>query len=86
MTIGDASILIGIVFLILTNMIRILNDKASAAVSQKLLNQIVLTQKLQGADIVSAQEDPSVLKRRVDQHDDEFKAIRKDFREIGGQT
>lgn len=86
MTIGDASILIGIVFLILTNMIRILNDKASAAVSQKLLNQIVLTQKLQGADIVSAQEDHSVLKRRVDQHDDEFKAIRKDFREIGGQT
>jgi hypothetical protein len=82
MTIGEASILIGIIFLILTNIAKILTEKTSSDKFEKILNRVMLVQEIQTSKQRRFEEDHGVLKNRVDNHDAEFSNVRKEIREI----
>lgn len=84
MTFAEATIFVSLVFLIVTNIIKILKDKNSADVFGKLLNKVALVQEIHATKLRRVEEDQATLRHRVDNHDDEFSNVREQIREIPG--
>lgn len=83
MTIGEASVFLGIVVLILTTVIKTLKDGTNTEAMMKLFRGLSLETQKQAIKMTGHEEDINRLKISRDEHAAELKQMRKAMRDAG---